>query len=236
MTERVLSSSDTQNVSSPNSLWWVNLKLLYSAETSPVVFHDARYLSCVVALSGRPNNSLEEGNITWTYYFPAMGWTILLMHDSIFELPLTSSAPPFNSPHSPPSLTYSDSISFSPSSSSHAVFSSTYSYVTLSAPRDLSPFPSYTHAPPSSTTPHNSCDTFETESKSPRQWHPSSSPTNIAPSAATYNSNSSSSYLYIPLSTSSVDGSISLEQSDCKPAAFESWDCYSLSLVSDRIS
>ena len=35
---------------------------------------------------------------------------------------------------------------------------------------------------------------------------------------------------------SSVDGSISLEQSDCKPAAFESWDCYSLSLVSDRIS
>ena len=161
---------------------------------------------------------------------------MFLLHDYKFKRPLTSSTPSFNSPHSPPSLLYSDSIPSSSSSSSHAVFSSTYSYVAPSALRDSSPFPSYTHAPPSSATPHNSCDTFETESKSPLQCHPSSSPSNIAPSAASYNSNSSSSYLYIPLSTSSVDGSISLEQSDCKPAAFESWDCYSLSLVSDRIS
>lgn len=56
------------------------------------------------------------------------------------------------------------------------------------------------------------------------------------PSAATYNSNRFSSYLYIPLSTPSINGSISLEQFDPKPAAFESGDCYSLSLVSDRIS
>ena len=236
MTERVFSSSDTRNVSSPNSLWRLNLKLLYSAETSPIVFHDTRYLSCPVALSGRPNNSLEKDKITWTFYFPAMNWTIFSLHDYIFKRPLTSSTPSFNPPHALPSLSYSDSISSSSSSFSHAVFSSTYSYVAPSTLRDSSPFLSYTHAPPSSATLHNSCDTFETESKSPCQWHPSSSPTNIAPSAATYNSNSSSSYLHIPSSTSSVDGSISLEQSDCKPAVFESWDCYSLSLVSDRIS
>ena len=165
-----------------------------------------------------------------------MGWNILLLSYYMFKLPLTPSTSLFNSPGSLPSLFYSDSISSSSSSSSYAVFSSTHSYVTPSALRDSSPLPSYEHAPTSSTTPHNSCHAFETESESPLQWHPSSSPTNIAPSAATYNSNSFSSYLNIPLSAPSINGSISLEQLDSKSAAFESWDCNSLSLVSDRIS
>ena len=153
----------------------------------------------------------------------------------MFKLPLTSSTPSFNSPDSLPSLVYSDSISSPSSSSSHAVCPSTHSYVTPSALPDSSPFPSYTHVPSASTTPHNSCHAFETESESPPQWHPSFSPTKIAPSAATYNWNSFSSYLDIPSSTPSINGSISLEQFDSKAAAFESWDCYSLSLVSDRI-
>ena len=238
MSERGLSSDERHSKRQLRKLATtaVNLKLVYSAKTSPIVYHDALYSCGLVALSGRPNKSLKEEKFTWSHYFPAVRWNIFLMHDFMLTPPLTSSTSSFNSPRSLPPPVYFDSISSSFSTSSHAVFSSTHFYVAPSALRDSSPFPSYEHAPPSSTTPHNSCDAFETQSKSPRQRHPSFSPTDVTPSAATYNSNTSSSYLYIPSSTPPINGSVSLEQFDCKPAAFESWDCYSPSFVSDRIS
>ena len=152
----------------------------------------------------------------------------------IFALLLTSS-PSFNFPCSPPFTSYFDAIS-SPSYSPHSVSSSTHSYITSSELLNSCPSLSYAHAPPSSTTPHHSCDTLESESESPPQPYYSSSPSDGVPSAATYDSNSLSSYLDIPSSAPSVNSSIPLEHSDCKSTAFESTDCDSSSLISDCIS
>ena len=145
----------------------------------------------------------------------------------LFSL-LTSSSPPslpssssFCS-YSLPSLSDSDSVSVS--SSQDWVSSTSFCYKKNLTFSDWSPTTAVSHAPLSSSAPHNASDTLESNLEDPPQIDRLSIPYNIPPSTSSPHSYFSTSETYIPVPAVARYWSGSLKNSDCESATPEATD------------